>query len=53
VPEAAPDHSPYTKRAMANVMIEIMEAVGHVRFIDSERFVLDTARAKGLVFRRQ
>ena len=32
VPDAAPDHSPYTKRAMANVMIEIMEALGHVRF---------------------
>jgi len=32
VPDAAPDHSPYTKRAMAGVMIEIMEALGHVRF---------------------
>ena len=32
VPDAAPDHSPYTKRAMANVMIEIMEKLGHVRF---------------------
>jgi haloacetate dehalogenase len=32
VPEAKPDHAPYTKRAMANVMIEIMEALGHARF---------------------
>ena len=32
VPEAKPDHAPYTKRAMANVMIEIMEALGHPRF---------------------
>jgi haloacetate dehalogenase len=32
VPDAAPDHSPYTKRAMASVMIEVMEALGHVRF---------------------
>ncbi len=32
VPRSGPDHAPYTKRAMANVMIEIMEAVGFVRF---------------------
>ncbi len=32
VPDAKPDHSPYTKRAMANVMIELMEALGHVHF---------------------
>ena len=32
VPEAKPDHAPYTKRAMANVMIEIMEVLGHPRF---------------------
>ena len=32
VPEAAPDHSPYTKRAMADVMIEIMEKLGHIKF---------------------
>ena len=31
-PEAEPDHSPYTKRAMAGVMIEVMEKLGHVRF---------------------
>jgi haloacetate dehalogenase len=31
-PKAAPDHTPYTKRAMANVMIEAMEALGHARF---------------------
>ncbi|HVY56215.1 MAG TPA: alpha/beta hydrolase [Xanthobacteraceae bacterium] len=31
-PEAKPDHSPYSKRAMGAVMIEIMEALGHVRF---------------------
>jgi haloacetate dehalogenase len=31
-PDAAPDHTPYTKRAMAKVMIEIMEALGHVHF---------------------
>jgi haloacetate dehalogenase len=32
VPEAQPDHSPYTKRAMADAMIELMQALGHVRF---------------------
>ncbi len=32
VPQAGPDHSPYSKRAMANVMIEVMERLGHVRF---------------------
>jgi len=31
-PEAGPDHAPYTKRAMAAVMIELMEALGFVRF---------------------
>jgi haloacetate dehalogenase len=32
VPEADKDHAPYTKRAMAAVMVELMEALGHVRF---------------------
>jgi len=32
VPEAKPDHSPYDKRSMAAVMIEVMEALGHARF---------------------
>jgi haloacetate dehalogenase len=32
VPKDARDHGPYTKRAVAAVMIEIMEAAGHVRF---------------------
>jgi haloacetate dehalogenase len=32
VPEAAKDHSPYTKRAMAAAMIEVMEQLGHARF---------------------
>src|SRR3979490_1209360 len=32
VPEADKDHAPYTKRAMAAVMVEVMEALGHVRF---------------------
>src|SRR5579872_7133329 len=31
-PRSQPDHSPYTKRAMAAVMIEAMEALGFVRF---------------------
>lgn len=31
-PEAAPDHSPYTKRAMAQAMVEAMEKLGHWRF---------------------
>ena len=31
-PESKPDHAPYTKRAMAAVMIEVMEALGHARF---------------------
>ena len=32
VPDAKADHAPYTKRAMADVMIEIMEGLGHARF---------------------
>src|SRR3981081_4369374 len=32
VPEAGGDHAPYTKRAMAAVMVELMEALGHARF---------------------
>ncbi|MBV9630385.1 MAG: alpha/beta fold hydrolase, partial [Xanthobacteraceae bacterium] len=32
VPDAKPDHAPYTKRAMAAVMIEVMETLGHVHF---------------------
>ena len=31
-PKADADHAPYTKRAMAGVMIEIMEALGFVQF---------------------
>jgi haloacetate dehalogenase len=31
-PRASADHSPYTKRAMAVVMIEVMEKLGFVRF---------------------
>lgn len=31
-PEAAPDHTPYTKRAMAAAMVELMEKLGHKRF---------------------
>jgi haloacetate dehalogenase len=32
-PDADAEHAPYTKRAMANAMIEVMEALGHVRFL--------------------
>src|SRR5689334_8792083 len=32
VPEAGSDHAPYTKRAMAAAMVELMERLGHVRF---------------------
>jgi haloacetate dehalogenase len=32
VPEADADHAPYDKRSMAKVMIEVMEARGHVHF---------------------
>jgi haloacetate dehalogenase len=32
VPDAGPDHAPYTKRAMAAAMIDVMEALGHARF---------------------
>ena len=32
VPEADKEHAPYTKRAMAAAMVDIMEALGHVRF---------------------
>jgi haloacetate dehalogenase len=31
-PRADAAHAPYDKRSMANVMIEVMEALGHVRF---------------------
>ena len=31
-PEADAEHAPYTKRAMAAVMVEAMEKLGHVRF---------------------
>ena len=31
-PPAQQDHSPYTKRAMAKAMVEVMEALGFVRF---------------------
>jgi haloacetate dehalogenase len=31
-PEAAADHSPYTKRAMAQAMVETMEKLGHTKF---------------------
>src|SRR5262249_5110094 len=32
VPDAGPDHAPYTKRAMAAARIDVMEALGHARF---------------------
>lgn len=32
VPEAEADHAPYDKRSMAKGMVELMEALGHVRF---------------------
>src|ERR1700755_930681 len=32
VPESGEDHAPYTKRAMANAMIEMMERLGFARF---------------------
>src|SRR5262249_56990347 len=32
MPESDKDHTPYTKRAMAKVMIEAMEQRGHVQF---------------------
>ena len=31
-PESTADHSPYTKRAMAKAMAEMMEALGHKKF---------------------
>jgi haloacetate dehalogenase len=31
-PEANTEHAPYTKRAMASVMVEVMEALGHAWF---------------------
>lgn len=31
-PAADPDHSPYTKRAMAQAMVEMMETLGHKTF---------------------
>ena len=31
-PSADAEHAPYTKRAMAGAMIEVMEALGHARF---------------------
>jgi haloacetate dehalogenase len=32
-PESDTQHVPYTKRAMANAMVEVMEALGHARFL--------------------
>jgi haloacetate dehalogenase len=32
-PGAGPGHSPYNKRAMAKAMVELMEALGHQRFV--------------------
>src|SRR5215831_9460307 len=32
VPESDADHTPYTKRAMAQAMVEAMEQLGHVHF---------------------
>jgi haloacetate dehalogenase len=32
MPESDKDHTPYTKRAMAQTMVEAMEALGHVHF---------------------
>ncbi len=32
VPEAEANHAPYDKRSMAKGMVELMEALGHVRF---------------------
>src|SRR5271165_4808372 len=32
VPRAGPDHAPYTKRAMALAMIDLMEALGFAHF---------------------
>ncbi|MGI8526986.1 MAG: alpha/beta fold hydrolase [Pseudolabrys sp.] len=32
VPKAGADHSPYDKRSMAKLMIEVMEKLGHARF---------------------
>ena len=32
VPQSDADHTPFTKRAMANAMIEVMEQLGHARF---------------------
>jgi haloacetate dehalogenase len=31
-PQAEPDHGPYTKRAMAAAMVDVMEKLGHARF---------------------
>ena len=32
MPESDEDHTPYTKRAMAQTMVEAMEQLGHVHF---------------------
>jgi len=32
MPRSDDDHTPYTKRAMAKVMVEAMEQIGHVHF---------------------
>src|SRR4029079_13217889 len=32
-PESDAEHAPYTKRAMAAAMIEVIEVLGHVRFL--------------------
>lgn len=32
VPESDPDHTPFTKRAMAQAMVQVMQHLGHARF---------------------
>src|SRR5688500_19606830 len=32
VPDSDPDHTPFTKRAMARAMVQVMDSLGHTRF---------------------
>lgn len=32
-PESSPEHSPYTKRAMARILVDVMGQLGHPRFM--------------------
>ena len=47
MPESDENHTPYTKRAMAKVMVEAMEQLGHVHFALAGRLLPPRYRLAG------